>query len=901
MGGELDKLQGQENSRKGNISINSGQFKSAFQKVISNIKKDASRKRTVIEGRRNLLRSEKIYIPSNYSAVNKEINSMTLIQDRNAQKVDYDLIYACIGKHYFMQSLKHSERNEIVVNMSLYKVKPRVTLYNQGSYGNYWYIVHKGELEYFVDGKKVKTYRKGDNFGEIALMNNCPRNGTVKSVTECELWALDRQDFENIKEYIYKNNFRENMEFIRTFKSPIDEEVKRNMANFLVKNIYKARDVIYQEGDLSSCIYIIKDGEVNFMKDGKIVRTKKRMEYFGQNGLFEGHRRTTDAIAKTNCVIFTISNDFFHNLFGVDFKDQLYFSLLKISLSLSPNFKSINAYILNKAFHFFKFRNLKKGMTLYRKGQDVSKKMCVILDGRVIYKGNNQIVGKTYEILFEEEMISESEYKIQNDIVSDSNTILAEANYNEVKNALGGNIQTATKVSSEMNVIDKIKLFKNLNMAKKELIQKNLKIEKFSNGQKILVQGGIGDKLYIIKKGKVDFIFDSKYMKSLSEGEDFGSKSLILDDKTNLSTIIAKGNVECYTLSSDVFKNILSPELREYFLKQYYLNDYSIELDDLDNLKTLGEGSYGFVNLVRSTKNKQLYAAKALDLIQIKEENILQRTELEKNLLLRMDHPFIAKTVKYIKGEIYLFYIMEYVRGKELFDVMRDINLLNKAQTQFYSASILEVLNYLHNQKVVYRDLKPENIMVLENGYIKFFDFGTVKEIKDRTKTFIGTTTYMAPEIFAGNGYSFQIDYWALGVVMYEFFCGTLPFGDDDDYDDPMEFYSVMIKENLVFPEFVKDQEFKDLIQKLLIKDPNRRLSQYQKVKTHPYFKGFDWEKLVSLTMKAPYTFKLKDKIPSGNDAVPYLDYLHGFGKQTIYKRKQSVRQKKFNKWLKNF
>lgn len=174
-----------------------------------------------------------------------------------------------------MQSLKNHERNEIIVNMSLYKVRPHTTLYYQGAFGNYWFIVHTGELEFFVDGVKKATYRKGDNFGEIALMNNCPRNGTVKAITECELWALDREDFENIKEYLYKISFRENMQFLKSLKIPLGDEVKSNMANYLVKNIYKARDTIYKQGDISSCIYIIKEGEVNFLVNNQLVRTKK--------------------------------------------------------------------------------------------------------------------------------------------------------------------------------------------------------------------------------------------------------------------------------------------------------------------------------------------------------------------------------------------------------------------------------------------------------------------------------------------------------------------------------------------------------------------------------------------------------------------------------------------------
>ena len=266
-----------------------------------------------------------------------------------------------------------------------------------------------------------------------------------------------------------------------------------------------------------------------------------------------------------------------------------------------------------------------------------------------------------------------------------------------------------------------------------------------------------------------------------------------------------------------------------------------------------------------------------------------------------MEHPFIAKIVKYIKGEVYLYYIMEYVKGKELFDVMSDINLFNKKQTQFYSASILEVINYLHNQKVIYRDLKPENTMVLENGYIKFFDFGTVKEIKSgRTKTFIGTISYMAPEVFTGKGYSFQVDLWSLGVMMYEFICGKLPFGDED-MEDPMEFYNAMIKEDLRFPSAIHDEEFKDLVSKLLIKDPNRRLCQYLQIKHHEYFKDLDWEKLLSLNLPAPYKLRISNIIENQANTEPYLTYLKRLGKKPYSNLKASIRQKKFKKWLKDF
>ena len=674
------------------------------------------------------------------------------------------------------------------------------------------------------------------------------------------------------------------------------------MINSLVKKNYRPKDVIYREGEPSTFIYIIKDGEVNIMKNGIIFKTAKKYQYFGEKRIYEGDKRSMDAVAKTNCVIYKISNESFQNQIKKDIKDQFNFTLLRIAFSESIHFKSFNVDMLNKIYKNFTFKTFTKNRVIYRKDMDLSKKLCVVLDGNIVDKGTNRIVGSPYKILFESNVANGREYIIKNDLIAESNCVIAEANYENIKNNLGGHNKGDKNLSNsnEMVAIEKIRLFTNLDMRKKELIQKNLKTEKFNNGVKILIQGTFSNKLYIIKKGKVDFFLDSKYIKSKHDGDDFGSKSLILNDRKLLTTAVANGSVECYTLSSDVFKNILNPELRQYFLNQCYLNDFTIELEDLENIKTLGIGSYGVVSLTRSKKTKQLYAAKAMNLMQIKEENILKRVELEKNLLLRMEHPFIAKTVKYIKGNVYLYYIMEYVRGKELFDAMRDINLFNKKQTQFYTASMLEVINYLHKQKIIYRDLKPENIMVLENGYIKFFDFGTVKEIKSgRTRTFIGTIAYMAPEIFAGNGYSFEVDLWSLGIMMYEFLCGKLPFGDD--IEDPVEFYKILRNQNLTFPPYIHDEEFKDLVKQLLVKEPNKRLAHYSTIRNHRYFKDFDWEKLLCLSLTAPYKFRLYDNITIPINPEPYLKFLRGLGNKGYNKMYQSIRQANFKQWLKNF
>ena len=181
----------------------------------------------------------------------------------------------------------------------------------------------------------------------------------------------------------------------------------------------------------------------------------------------------------------------------------------------------------------------------------------------------------------------------------------------------------------------------------------------------------------------------------------------------------------------------------------------------------------------------------------------------------------------------------------ELFDAIREIGLLGTYDSQFYIAQMILAVEYLHNLKIVYRDIKPENIMVDENGYLKMIDMGTAKILVpkygvSRTFTIIGTPHYMAPEIINGKGYNFTVDLWSIGVCLYEFMCGYVPFGDDAE--DPYDIYQDIMSKNLSYPSYMKDKKAIKLIEQLLNKIPEIRLGQsYAALKGHTWFNNFNW------------------------------------------------------------
>lgn len=136
---------------------------------------------------------------------------------------------------------------------------------------------------------------------------------------------------------------------------------------------------------------------------------------------------------------------------------------------------------------------------------------------------------------------------------------------------------------------------------------------------------------------------------------------------------------------------------------------------------------------------------------------------------------------KLVKDSNFIYFIMDFIEGEDLFDVITKVIIFTAEHTTFLISQILLMMEHMHNNHIIYRDLKPENLMMNTDGYLVLVDMGTAKKLKIekrfRTNTIIGTPHYMAPEIITGKGYSFPVDLWSLGVITYELLCGKLPFG----------------------------------------------------------------------------------------------------------------------------
>ncbi|KAI0395289.1 Pkinase-domain-containing protein [Xylariaceae sp. FL0594] len=281
-------------------------------------------------------------------------------------------------------------------------------------------------------------------------------------------------------------------------------------------------------------------------------------------------------------------------------------------------------------------------------------------------------------------------------------------------------------------------------------------------------------------------------------------------------------------------------------------------LNDFDLLRTLGTGSFGRVHLVQSKHNQRFYAVKVLKKAQVVKMKQVEHTNDERRMLGEVKHPFLITLWGTFQDAKNLYMVMDFVEGGELFSLLRKSGRFPNPVAKFYAAEVTLALEYLHSKNIIYRDLKPENLLLDRHGHLKITDFGFAKRVPDKTWTLCGTPDYLAPEVVSNKGYNKSVDWWSLGILIYEMLCGYTPFWDSGS---PMKIYENILRGKVKYPAYVHP-DAQALLERLITPDLTKRLGNLyggpQDVKNHPWFAEVTWDRLSRKDIDAPYTPPVK-------------------------------------------
>eukprot|EP00929_Paragymnodinium_shiwhaense_P000103 TRINITY_DN10025_c0_g1_i1.p1 TRINITY_DN10025_c0_g1~~TRINITY_DN10025_c0_g1_i1.p1 ORF type:complete len:916 (+),score=253.81 TRINITY_DN10025_c0_g1_i1:120-2867(+) len=776
------------------------------------------------------------------------------------------LIISAMKQDRVCALLEEPEIETILETMEYYEFDSNEFIVRQGQAGTTFFVAHDGTLEVSVNGSVCNTMRKGNAFGGLALLYNCPRTASVKALDKVGVWGANGSTFHRVMQENTQKHYAENRKFIdsiRLFDGLTDKQKDRVGESFFVE-VVEAKMRVYSQGEEASAIYFVKKGELRQFVGGTVSAQGELVggteqsqlgsgECFGERALLDGKPHSSTVVTSMKCELLCISVGALKEVLGEDWGPVLERNFILQGLKKSPvisQFSSTQQYAIVQAMTTKQF---KAGETI-----EEGLRFAVVIDGDISGNAKGQSVklarGEWYEeganVAETEGMVDQKQAgkaDLRDIRAGSSGARLGVLTKDGLANALKelglsaiGSAEQAIDYTRKMVLAKKVHIFRHLSQEQTNRLVRSFVLQTYKKGDKVITQGEVGTSFFVIAQGEVKVFRGDKHFRNLGKNSYFGERALLFDEPRTATVEVISSEAELWSIEKTTFSQIVKGNMQQELMHRIRLQDTNLTMKDLKAIKLIGAGAAGVVRLVEHKKTKMRYALKRV----LKSNGkIPEEVKRECDLLAENDHPFIMAMVKTFETAKSVYILTELITGGELHGAIRQIpTVLSRSQAQFYTGSLVIVLEELSDRNIVYRDLKPENVMLDQQGYLKLIDFGIAKKLeegKSRTFTMIGTPHYMAPEVMRGHGYGTEVDLWSLGVMFFEFVCGYLPFADE--LDDPTEVCTAVLKHNLTFPSRYRDQQGRAMMQGLLCRQPKKRLGAgihgYEDVKSSEYFK----------------------------------------------------------------
>eukprot|EP00933_Yihiella_yeosuensis_P012765 TRINITY_DN12189_c0_g1_i10.p1 TRINITY_DN12189_c0_g1~~TRINITY_DN12189_c0_g1_i10.p1 ORF type:complete len:794 (-),score=198.27 TRINITY_DN12189_c0_g1_i10:502-2883(-) len=687
----------------------------------------------------------------------------------------------------------------------------------QGEMGAEFFIIQSGEAEVIVgqgdQKKKVASLKKGDYFGENALLRNEPRTATIKAISRISLLKITQQKFQELG---------------------LNEKVK-----------FANRKAVGGGG-------------------------KKHLEVKPPSPKTEDERLLIAQALKTNDNIQTMMK--------------------------------LDDVRLNQIIDIAWKEDVEEGKEIITEGDLTADYFYVVQEGtfEIFVSEGKQGPGKLVQTATKGGSFGELAllYSVPRAATVKATTkstvwVIDRKNFKDILMKVSDE-----KIAEYITYLNRVEILSSLLAAEKQAVAQALMEVRFSKDDVIIQQGDPGNTFYILFDGDVTVTVNGEEKVRLQASEErglaqyFGERALLNNEPRAATVKVISATAKALALDREAFDLLLGP-LEDIIARGQNgqakgvaplsggmpgaspdAGRTKILRSDLVKIGLLGAGGFGAVELWEHKVTGETYALKGISKGFILKTGMQDSVITEKNILFMTNSKFIIKLSETYNSKQCVYFLMEPALGGELYAVYQRKGFYgSEKHAKFYSAGVVIAFEHLHERRIIYRDLKPENLLLNGEGHLKLTDMGLAKFVIGKTYTTCGTPDYFAPEVIASTGHTHAVDWWMIGVLIYEFMTGSAPF----EASYPMQIYANVLKgiHAVKFPQTLVGP-CADLIKAICQKEPAGRLPMLpggvKNLKGHAWYEGFSWEKFCDFTLEAPYLPNVKSKKDLANFSVDLND-----------------------------
>lgn len=664
-------------------------------------------------------------------------------------RITTEIIKSALKTHFLLGSI--TDFDPLIEALLYQPVLPGDVIIHQGTKGDLFYILETGDADVEKDGVTVGAIHGGKAFGELALLNNVARSATIRANKLCKLWTLDRKTFRAVLANQEHQAKEEKLNFLKTVKffEQLSPSCITRIGDVLSVAHYSANEKIIKQGEAGDKFYLIKSGKVSITQStftsSKQLATLAAGGYFGELALQSNEPRKATVTAMAPTVCWTMDRGTFTSLLG-NMKEAIDESvgtqiLRKVKLLDGLNDKQL--LIISRC--------------LTKEQYDVGHE--IITQGE---QGDHFYMLATGEVTVTVNHVEVA--KLGAGAFFGEKALLA----NDVRGATV-TACTAPCVCLLLTRADFTRLLGPLD----EIIREESK------------RRTAAAKRDTAKKG-----FFSSFFSGPSDEEEAADHRdpKRVEDRVKGDPVVAAAQAEASRQKLLKVKTAVGLDLLQAFGAQYRLAQFA-------PVQLLYDGVFSCVKLVQHTGTAKTFALKVFKKQVLMENNLERAPFNEKDLMVIFDFPFIVGCYATFTDHDSLYFLEELLPGGDFWALLYGggVELAKNPDTShctglvqkdalFYIVNVITILLHVHENDIAYRDLKPENFVIDSTGYLKLVDFGNAKFLPApmMTNTMCGSPEYVAPEMVLARDHNHSVDYWSLGILVYEILTRSTPFEHDN-------------------------------------------------------------------------------------------------------------------------